>query len=119
MRSRDHAEREAGVEDVIEQEHVLIAQIDAGGPVHFHFAGGGGAALVAAGAERVHAHGHFELPQQIGDEEQRAVHQRHNGDDFACQLHIQPRGHLSHTGADLRRREQDAFEIVDDAGDGG
>ncbi len=94
-------------------------EIEVGGPIHFDLAGGGGAALVAAGAQGVEADGHFQAAEQIGHEEEAAVHQGHDGDDFACEFGIQARSHGVYAGADLRGGEQDAFEILDDAGDGG
>jgi hypothetical protein len=97
----------------------LIAQIDACGPVHLHFAAGGGAALVAAGAERVQRTG-------ISSARKRSATKNRPPSISATTVTTLPassafkRAAISrHTVLDLIRREQDAFEIVDDSGDGG
>ena len=72
-------EREPGIEDIVDQEAVAAPRVE------FHPAAqrelpGGRVVEVGAGRERIHAHRQIDVPQQIGGEEEPAVHHDDGGD---------------------------------------
>ena len=72
-------EREAGIQDVVDQQDVAVLQAEFQLAAHRKLAGGR-VVQIGPGREGVHPDGHRKLAQQVGREEDTAVHDDDGGE---------------------------------------
>jgi len=71
-------ERESGVQNVVDQEDMAALYIELQAAAHRELSGRS-MVHIGTGGERIHAHGQIDMPQQVGGEEEPAVHNDNGG----------------------------------------
>ena len=71
-------ERKSGIQDVVDQEDMAALHIELQAAAHRELSGGR-VVQIGPGGERIHAYGQIDMPQQIGGEEEPAVHDDNGG----------------------------------------
>ena len=107
----DRRERDAAVENVVENEDMSSSHVGQGDLLEDHFTSGGGLAIIAGHAQAIQLQGQRDAPKQIGHENKAAIEDGDDGQFAAFVFGCDIPGKLIEPAKNGRLIEKNAVEV--------